>query len=91
MSKASEVLGDVLSSVMMSDRYRCFSNYKSKFGPGQVIERLSAEKKAALQELRSDDIKSISPYLVYGDDRYYRAQEFSEEMMKFDREVLGIK
>lgn len=67
----------------------CSSNTMNK--PGAVIERLSADVRKFLQELKSDDIgnKQRIEDLKYhiGSDEWYQQQEFKKERLKFDKKL----
>ena len=69
--------------------YVCGSIHPDKLNkPGAVIERMSAEARQALQQLKSDDIVMVRQDRLIGDEKYYDRKHFEEtfckEMMSFD-------
>lgn len=66
MSKALDCLVDVIFSVWMRDGCK-------HLGPGQVVLRLSSDKREILKDLKSDDLANIRPDFIFGDiSRYGR-------------------
>lgn len=59
--------------------------------PGAVIERLSANERQALTQLKSDDINGdtrIDDLKYYvGSDEYYQQLEFKKERLEFDKRL----
>lgn len=66
---------------------RLSQRYKSKHGPGQIVEKcLSDECRSTLQKLKSDDLINLRPDLVYIDDERQRQKdEFSQLKLDFDK------
>lgn len=91
MSKAFETVWSL--SLWMPDGWKNQYGYKSKYGPGQIVEKcLGEERRAALKELKSDELANIRPDLVYVyDERQRRKDEFSQLKLDFDRQMLGIQ
>jgi hypothetical protein len=57
--------------------------------PGEVIERLSAQDRSVLQNLKSEEISPdvIREEDIFGDDAYYQNKEFQESKLEFDKRM----
>lgn len=83
-TKPAEVLDQTIAGMLFSSRYRL-----GRGRPGEVIEGLSAERRAILQELRSDDIgpgHRRNDLLWFGHAADHR-DRIREECLAFDRKL----
>ncbi len=55
----------------------CYQAPYTKYGPGQLVLKMSPKRRAVLQALKSEDLRDIRPDLVFIPTG--RATEFSHE------------
>jgi len=70
----------IMAAWLFSDR----PQYK---GPGKIIERLSAEWRAMLEQLTSEDVMDVREDQIFDDDRTARLKEEKKRREKFDSEL----
>lgn len=63
MSKASDILDEFILIMSVHDNWQA---PHTKYGPGQLLAKMTPEEREAIMELRSDDIKDIRPDYLFG-------------------------